>query len=679
MVAEACRGMLRGQLRDRRAGLRCERLQRSASTVDWKEVRATFLWLGVGVGVATGQVVGWSALEEPASRLTLWITLLLAAGLVALAAAHDRLRAVGSTAVVVGLATLVGFEAAHVHRTMQWPTADRGAPDGLRELEIVGASFTGGACEVAAREPGHGAGIWLSAPREACPLAAGQRVAVLASALKLAEGVRLPGGVDPRRMVASRGVALHVRVDALWTLEPARSAYWSWVADARERAWQWTRGDDAASFVVASALGVRVALAPERRADVRRAGLGHLIAVSGLHVALAAWFAQVLCLRTAALLGRSPGWGVVVSWIPLLGYVGLTGASPPAVRAAMMLVLFGTATVIGRPSHGMHLLVVAAASMLLVRPAWALDPGFQLSLVAMAALVRAPAGTGLLGHSWRISWAILPVSAIHFGETGAYSVISNLVAIPVFTIWVLPAALVGWLLTPWVGPLALRPAAAGAQIVLDLSAAVAALPPVPLGAAAIVALVGLVLLPWSRRRAWLARVLPPWLASVATLGAWLWVESRPTIEPGAWFAVGKSRAHTTVAVVDDGSGGRFACLRGATLGPMAWLGLLDALGIDRVADIEPVGRETKDAPHLQELREALAREGRWGGNPSSCAYPDPAIVEPALERCSKRVGGRALVLGAGGGEPMRCFVAGREEPMRVDRPPARVDTGGSGG
>src|SRR5690606_10236536 len=97
---------------------------------------------------------------------------------------------------------------------------------------------------------------WLSAPSEVCPLADGQRVAVLAAKMRFSDGARLPGGVDPRRMVMARGVQLHLRVDALWTVEPSPSAYWRWVARARHRAWQWTRGDDASSFVVASALGV---------------------------------------------------------------------------------------------------------------------------------------------------------------------------------------------------------------------------------------------------------------------------------------------------------------------------------------------------------------------------------------------------------------------------------------
>jgi ComEC/Rec2-related protein len=645
-----------------------KKVQRSTAAVDRPGVRAMFLWLGVGLGAASGHVVGWIVAPGGLHAIALagWVTVVASAALIAVLATIKPGLVSATGFVMVGLAGLIGLEAARAHRTAHWPAAERGPAQGLRELEIVGASSTGRACEVAAREPGDGVRVWLSAPPEACPLADGQRVVVLAAKMRFSEGVQLPGGIDPRRMAMARGAALALRVDALWTVEASSSAYWRWVAEARDRAWTWTRGDDAASFVVASALGIRVALAPQRRAEVRRAGLGHLIAVSGLHVALAAWFVHAASVRVAALLGRAPAWGVVVSWVPLIGYVGLTGASPPAVRAACMLVLFGLGSVVGRPAHGLHLLAVAASTMLLARPAWALDPGFQLSLAAMAALVRAPADTGLLGHSWRISWAILPVSAIHFDETGAYSVISNLVAIPVFTTWVLPAALLGWLLTPWLGPVALLPAAAGAEIVLDLSAAIAALPSVSLGAATLVAAIGLGLRAWARHRA-LRRLCPPWLASLATIAAWLWSVTRPAVDPGPWLAVGKPRAHAVVAVVADEEGDRFGCLRGSVLSASAWMRTFDALGIDRVAAVQPaVLTMPEDAPHLHALRTAFRRERRWGGDAEACRYPGAERVSDALERCSRRNGGgRAVVLGPMDQGALRCFVGGRFEPLRV--------------
>jgi ComEC/Rec2-related protein len=635
-------------------------------------VRSTFLWLGVGVGAALGYVVGWFVSPERLLAVALlgWVLVLGGAAFVAVVASVKPAATRASWVIVVGLAALIGLEAAREHRSMQWPAAARGQAHGLRELEIVGASFTGRRCEVAAREPGHGARVWLSAPTQTCPLAAGQRVVVLAAQMHFSEHVRLPGGVDPRRMVQAKGAQLPLRVDALWTVQRSPSMYWRWVAAARHRAWQWTRGDDASSFVVASALGVRVALAPERRAEVRKAGLGHLIAVSGLHVALAAWFVHMSCVRLAALLGRPPVWGVVASWLPLLAYVGLTGASAPAVRAAAMLLLFGLGIAVGRPAHGMHLLVVAAAVMLLARPGWAMDPGFQLSLAAMAALVRAPPNTGVLGHSWRVSWAILPVSAIHFGETGAYSVVSNLVAIPVFTLWVLPAALIGWMLSGWLGPVALVPAAAGAEIVLDLAAAVAELPPVSLEMATVAAALGLVLHPWMRRRPWFRRVAPPWVASLATIAAWGWVLSRPMVDPGAWLAVGKPRVHAVMAVARDDRGARFGCLRGSTLSAAAWLRVLDELGIERVAAVEwkestSLVRKPEDAPHLRALRKTFERERRWGGDAKRCRHPATDEVAAALEQCARRIGGgRAVVLGPSEDAPMRCFVAGRYEPLQ---------------
>jgi predicted membrane metal-binding protein len=65
----------------------------------------------------------------------------------------------------------------------------------------------------------------------------------------------------------------------------------------------------------------------------------------------------------------------------------------------------------------------------------------------MAVLVR-PVGygeapPGLLRQSWEVTWATCPIGLVHFGEAAAWGVLSNLIAVPVFTLWVLPLGALG--------------------------------------------------------------------------------------------------------------------------------------------------------------------------------------------------------------------------------------------
>ena len=104
------------------------------------------------------------------------------------------------------------------------------------------------------------------------------------------------------------------------------------------------------ALVAASAAGMRQALSPTDREELRRAGMGHLIAVSGLHVALVGLLVQSSIRRVCAFLSVSSRGGLLLSWFALWAFVAFSGANPPAVRAAVMVTLLGVGEWIGRPS-----------------------------------------------------------------------------------------------------------------------------------------------------------------------------------------------------------------------------------------------------------------------------------------------------------------------------------------
>lgn len=539
------------------------------------------------------------------------------------------------------------------------PSRPRGPSLGVRTLVVERASHPGPRCRVRVRWSG--ASWWLSAPTSACPLAAGQRVRVPAATLKVLRDPALPGGVSPRSQARSVGATGSLVVDRLWLAGGRPSPYWRVVAKLRQRAWEHSRGDPAAGLVVAAALGVRSALPPADRTALRCAGVGHLIAVSGLHVAVVAWLLLSVAGwangRATALSWSASG----LAWLTLLAYVLLTGASPPAVRAGSMALGVAVARRIGRPHHGPVLLLGTATAMLVYRPTWCLDPGFQLSLCAMAALVG-PSPGGMLAQTWRVSWAVLPLCILHFGQTGLWGLLANPLVVPVFTAWVLPLGLLGAPLMPWLGAAALRPAALGAQWVLDVSWMLAAWPVPPLLGVALVSGVLLVAAVAVRRSAagqlrpaW--RWLPPAPVALAVVVVCLWPARRVDAPAWRWMAAGSARDSALISRATERAA--TGCVHAFGLRPVHWRGLLDAMGMSAVSAARP-----PVAPHEHAVMDALRRADRLVTRAECGQPPEPAVVRTLLVACRRR-SGASSVLVVGTPTEAYCFVRGRFERLSV--------------
>lgn len=539
----------------------------------------------------------------------------------------------------------------------QVPPAFAGAEPGLVRVTVVGASTPGGSsCAVLGRADGADA-VWaVRVPAEICPLAAGEALWVRAGDLSPRSGAPWPGAwsPDPARV----GAVASFDVDHAWRASPPVAGYWRSVAALRHTAVAAGRADPALGFVVASVLGQPAALAPERRTALRRAGLGHVVAVSGMNVAIAAALVRAPLLRLGLLLGGSPAAAALLAWAPILAYLGLAGWEPPALRAAVMFALGQAAVLVGRPAHGMTSLAVSAAALLAWRPAWALDPGLHLSLAAMAVLVHPDAPRGLIAQSWRVSWGTLPIALMHFGTGSMIGVLANLVAVPVFTLWVLPLGVLGLLLAPWSGPGALAPAGLGGRLILDVAALASRVPEAPASALIAAALVGLV---WRVRgaRGAAATWLPGAPTCAAVVVAAAVVGRGPAVAPpDGWVAIGGTRS--AAIVVPATSDPRVACVRDPWLAPEAWPELLTALGYRAAASVT--------APRSPPAAAAARAELERAGMLAEGTCPEvPALkrLKPALARCLARVGGRRVTARAGPAGP-ECWDGARFVPAEAD-------------
>ncbi|MEZ4382474.1 MAG: ComEC/Rec2 family competence protein [Nannocystaceae bacterium] len=558
-------------------------------------------------------------------------------------------------------------------------------PRGLIAGEVLGASVPGPRCRI---DVDVGGERWrLEADPSACPRAAGERVWLRAEEATRAQAADLPwrrGFADPRS-----GSVRQIYPDRIWRAAgPAGgSGYFAWVAELRQRAWEASRGQPAASLVVAATLGMSSALPPELRAEVRGAGLGHLLAVSGLHVALAGMAVIGGISRALAASGWTRPEIGLVGLGPVIAYVLLTGGAPSAVRAAVMLGLLALAAALGRPGHGPTILAVTAAALLLVWPQWADDPGLQMSLAAMAALVHPRAPRGLVAQSWRVTWATLPVAVWHFGGGSLLGVLANVVALPIFCAFVLPLGILGvlGLGLGLVGPAALEPAGIGAAIILDLSALLQRVPaPAPAllaGIAAALLVAVLVGERWLRRRrsaprdssAWAS--IPGWRPPLVALAAVVVVVPLRAATAGgaglgdaAWWALGGGRRLEVIAPAtgaDERSAG--ICVDGPWLSAAGRAGLIDHLGRPRIARV----RDPRGGAAAAELRELLRRLGVWGpareGEAIRCRWPalSRRTIARLLRRCQRGLGAHTALIRRHA-DAIECWRRDGWRPLVVD-------------
>lgn len=235
---------------------------------------------------------------------------------------------------------------------------------------------------------------------------------------------------------------------------------------------------------IATALitGDRGEIPEETSEALRQSGLGHILAISGLHMALVAGgvfaFLRGLFALSPSLALKRPikKWAAIGAFVAATSYLVLSGASIATQRSFIMLGVMLFAVLLDRRAFSVRNVAVAAAIVLVLTPEAILSASFQMSFAATLALIAgfeviserrrqrlaigpAPERSamrfaffwigGLLLTSLLAGLATAPFAAFHFNRTAPLSLLANLAAMPVLSLVVMPAALIGTLLIPF--------------------------------------------------------------------------------------------------------------------------------------------------------------------------------------------------------------------------------------
>ncbi|MDX1404302.1 MAG: DNA internalization-related competence protein ComEC/Rec2 [Woeseiaceae bacterium] len=227
--------------------------------------------------------------------------------------------------------------------------------------------------------------------------------------------------------------------------------------------------DDAAAVVLAISVGARHRISREQWERYARTGTIHLMAISGLHIGLAASGVFLLAWAILAPLCRATNLRDVALLAAIAAaavYASVSGWAIPAQRALMMALLTAIVVIARRQLPLAVLLAAPCIALFLSNPLVILTPGFKLSFAAVAIIfwilqrqrVRRAArvarwlraGGNYLHGLTLLQLALLaglfPLTTLIFGRFSLVAPLTNLLVLPVFQFVTVPACLAGMLL-----------------------------------------------------------------------------------------------------------------------------------------------------------------------------------------------------------------------------------------
>lgn len=279
-------------------------------------------------------------------------------------------------------------------------------------------------------------------------------------------------GSDVKLVASSQPAGLAVTFEAM--VDRARNQLTQRIIDVI--------GGSNGAIAAALVTGKRGEIAERDNDAWRAAGIFHIISISGLHMAMAAglffWFARIsfALLPARVLAFNTKKCAALVAMAGVCAYYVMSGQDVAAERSVIMTLVMLGAILFDRPALAMRNLAISGLIVLSLRPESLLGPSFQMSFGAVAGLVaygefmrrrrelRAEKASGatydsVVVRGIRIAGdfaatsliaglCTAPFQAFHFHRLNPYGLLGNSLAVPICSIIVMPAALLGVVLYP---------------------------------------------------------------------------------------------------------------------------------------------------------------------------------------------------------------------------------------
>ncbi len=240
-------------------------------------------------------------------------------------------------------------------------------------------------------------------------------------------------------------------------------------------------GPQMGGLAAALIVGDRAAIPKTMIDTLRDAGLAHLLAISGLHMALFAgtifWLLRAFLALNSTLVLRWPvkKWAAAGALAGAVFYLFISGASIATQRAFIMILIMFVAIMLDRPAITLRNIAIAAILILVVKPVSLLSISFQMSFAATTLLVAFyqwyrtveifrfnPSSSPLIRSLYKLLYylagiavttliaglATSPFAAYYFQRVAVFSLLANVLALPLIGFIVMPAGLIALFLMP---------------------------------------------------------------------------------------------------------------------------------------------------------------------------------------------------------------------------------------
>lgn len=259
-----------------------------------------------------------------------------------------------------------------------------------------------------------------------------------------------PGQFHYKQYLAKQYIyhQIYTRNEHLFRVSDNKHTFWGYASSLRKtinnRLDNFDFKPDELAIINALILGQRQDISKTVYTNYVNAGAIHILAVSGLHVGILLLFLNLL-LKPLRYLKKGNLIQVIVILIMLWCYVVIAGASASIIRAAAMFSVVAIAMHLKRKSNIYNTLAVSIFIILLLKPMFLFDVGFQLSYLAVIAIVTIQPllyklwkpKIWVINKLWQVftvtlaaQFGVLPISLYYFHQLPGLFWLSNLVIIP---------------------------------------------------------------------------------------------------------------------------------------------------------------------------------------------------------------------------------------------------------